>query len=81
LGSYLAFSDERLKDDINPTGKEENGIPTYTWKWNKSANKLGLHGNGYGTLSKVIKLIKPEAVTIKDGYEQVDYGMIGVAHG
>lgn len=81
LGAYQAFSDERLKDNINPTGKEENGIPTYTWKWNKAANKLGLHGDGYGTLSKVVKLIKPEAVTTKDGYEQVNYGMIGVAHG
>ena len=81
LGAYQAFSDERLKDDIKPTGKEENGIPTYTWTWNKAANKLGLHGDGYGTLSKVVKLIKPEAVTTKDGYEQVNYGMIGVAHG
>lgn len=81
LGAYQAFSDERLKDNINPTGKTENGIPTYTWTWNKEANKLGLHGSGYGTLSKVVKEIKPEAVTTKDGYDQVNYGMIGISHG
>lgn len=83
LGGYMAytgFSDIRLKDDIVKTG-EQNGIPTYKWKWNKIAEKLGLSGSGYGTLSKVVRQIKPEAVTSKDGYDQVNYSMIGVDHG
>lgn len=80
LSAYSAFSDERLKDDIEPTG-ETNGIQTFRWKWNKEAEKLGLKGYGFGTLSKVVKQIMPEAVTEKGGYEQVNYKMIGVNHG
>lgn len=83
LGAYQAYngySDVRLKDNIVSTG-EQNGIPTYKWTWNKIADKLGLSGSGYGTLSKVVKQIKPEAVTSKDGYDQVNYSMIGVDHG
>lgn len=82
LGSLgvMAFSDERLKDNIKPTGYE-NGIPTYKWDWNDKARKLGLSGSGYGTLSKVVKEIMPEAVSSKDGYDQVNYSLIGVKHG
>lgn len=80
LGAALAFSDERLKENIERTG-ETNGIPTFKWKWNKEAKKFGLEGDGFGTLSKFVKQVMPEAVSNKDGYEQVNYDMIGVKHG
>ena len=80
IGGALAFSDERLKDNIEQTG-EANGIPTFKWTWNKEAERFGLKGNGYGTLSKFVKQIAPSAVSFKDGYEQVNYDMIGVEHG
>lgn len=80
IGAAMAFSDEKLKENIEHTG-EANGIPTFKWTWNKDAERFGLKGNGYGTLSKFVKEIAPSAVSFKDGYEQVNYDMIGVEHG
>ena len=80
LSAYSAFSDERLKEDIEHVGTENN-VPIYRWKWNKVAEKLGITGDGYGTLSKVAKRINPDSVSMKDGFEQVNYKMIGVTHG
>ena len=83
LGSgalFAAFSDERLKDNIKPTGYE-NGIPTFEWTWNKAAEKLGLKGKGFGTLSKYAKQVNPDSVQVENGYEKVNYNMLGVSHG
>lgn len=80
LGAFAAFSDERLKKDIKRTG-EQNGFPTFEWEWNEAANKLGLFGKAYGTISKYVKEKMPEAVSGRDGYETVNYEMIGVSHG
>lgn len=77
---YSAFSDKRLKTNIVRVGTE-NGYPKYRWKWNKLGNKLGLFGEGFGTLSCIVKKMCPEAVTIDHGFEKVNYQMIGVTHG
>lgn len=74
------FSDVRLKKNIKRTG-EQNGFPTFEWEWNEAANKLGLFGKAYGTISKYVKEKMPEAVSGRDGYETVNYEMIEVSHG
>lgn len=80
LASAGMFSDVRLKRDIELIG-EQSGYPVYQWTWNDEANKLGLTGRAFGTLSYIVKEKCPEAVTVKDGYEQVNYKAIGVDHG
>lgn len=76
-----AFSDRRLKENLQSAGKE-NGFNVYTWDWNKEAKeKLGLTGSGRGVIADEVKRIKPEAVTSLSGYDTVDYEMIGVKHG
>lgn len=80
-GLKVAFSDRRLKDNIQKVGTE-NEFNVYTWDWNKEAKeKLGLAGSGRGVIADEVKRMKPEAVTSCSGYDTVDYEMIGVKHG
>lgn len=82
LGAYSAglFSDDRLKANIEHTGYE-NGIPTYQWEWNEKAADLNLYGKSYGTLASEVEKVRPDAVSVKDGFKVVNYDMIGVKHG
>lgn len=75
----LFSSDPRLKENIKKIGVE-NGFNTYSWDWNEEANKLNLHGSSKGVMADEVRSKRPDAVTIKDGYMQVDYGKIGVMH-
>jgi len=72
-------SDPALKENIVKTGKQ-NGFNTYTWVWNKVANKHGLFGNGRGVMADEVKAVNPKAVIVNNGYMAVNYNMIGVAH-
>lgn len=82
LGSlaFKAFSDRRLKDNIQKVGTE-NGYNVYTWQWNDLAKSLGLEGSGKGVIADEVKQVKPEAVKRHQGFDTVDYEMIGVKHG
>jgi len=75
-----AFSDRRLKDNIQKIGTE-NGYNVYTWDWNDKAKSLGLKGSGKGVIADEVKKVKPEAVKRHQGFDTVDYEMIGVRHG
>lgn len=75
-----AFSDRRLKDNIQKVGTE-NGYNVYTWDWNDIAKSLGLEGIGKGVIADEVKKIKPEAVKRHSGFDTVDYEMIGVKNG
>ena len=75
-----AFSDRRLKDNIQKVGVE-NGFNVYTWEWNEKANQLGLHGSSKGVIADEVKKVKPEAVKRHSGFDTVDYELIGVKHG
>lgn len=70
------FSDERLKTNINKIG-EKNGLPLYEWEWNQTAkDKFGLEGKDAGHMATDVELKYPEAISVKDGYKQVNYGLI-----
>mgnify|MGYP003635966137 CR=1 FL=1 len=78
IGSLFAmFSDERLKTNINKIG-EKNGMPWYEWEWNKTANdKFDLSGKSQGHMVSDVEINHPEAVSMQDGYKQVNYSILG----
>ena len=59
----------------------ENGYNVYTWDWNNKAKSLGLTGSGKGVIADEVKQVKPEAVKRHQGFDTVDYELIGVKHG
>jgi hypothetical protein len=81
LGAYTGaggtFSDSRLKTNIKPAGKR-NGLPWYTWDWNKEAEALGLFGSDEGVMAHEIADLKPEAIRVTNGYLTVNYDALGV---
>ena len=73
----LMFSDERLKENIKPIGKSENGHNLYTWDWNDKAKELGVNDPTTGVIAQEIMKYMPEAViTDKNGYYMVNYGVL-----
>jgi len=79
-GIGAAFSDARLKDDIQEIGKVD-GHMIYKWRWNDAAADLGLTGEGSGVLAQDVEKYAPEAVVERNGYKAVNYGALfeGVA--
>jgi hypothetical protein len=78
LQGAALFSDPRLKQNINKIGNQ-NGFNIYSWDWNAIAKNIGLTGSCIGVLSNEVKKLMPKAVTMaENGYDQVDYNMIGV---
>ena len=77
LAAMFAMSDERLKENIKPIGKSENGHNLYTWDWNDKAKELGVNTPTIGVLAQEVKKYMPEAV-IEDenGYYRVNYGVL-----
>ena len=70
-------SDERLKENIKPIGKSENGHNLYTWDWNDKAKELGINDPTTGVLAQEVKKYMPEAVVKDtDGYYKVNYGVL-----
>ncbi len=48
---YRAFSDIRLKQNIEHTAVDDKGTNWYSWDWNENAEKLGLKGSAYGVMA------------------------------
>lgn len=69
--SALFASDRRLKDSIVLVG-EENGYPIYHFRY-RGDNTIYR-----GVMAQDVIDIKPEAISIYDGYYMVDYAQIGV---
>lgn len=75
-GALLAlFSDKRLKSDLEKIG-EHNGLNVYSWKWNKDANNLGLHGAAQGHIAQELQKTHPHLVGQDEdtGFFFVNYG-------
>jgi hypothetical protein len=67
-----AFSDIRLKDNIQPAG-ERFGHSWFTWDWNDTARALGLSGSSEGVIADLVKPMRPDLVGERNGYLTVDY--------
>jgi len=80
IGGKVAgfFSDPKLKSNIEIVGVE-NGFNIYSWVWNELANKIGLFGESKGVMADQVKQVRPEAVSVINGYMHVNYSMIGVS--
>jgi hypothetical protein len=72
LGSsaLMAFSDERLKTDIEDTGEEIGGVPVKSWRW-KGSNERET-----GVIAQELEKKHPELVdkTHPSGFRRVNYG-------
>lgn len=66
------FSDERLKNNIEPLG-QENGHNIYEFSYNGIPDKRYI-----GVMAQEVQKTNPEAVKEIDGYLAVDYNKIGV---
>lgn len=78
MGLLAAFSDVRLKDNIEFTGEySPKGHEIYSWDWNEQANKLNLYGKGRGVIADKVEFKDPEAVTLDEsGFKKVDYARV-----
>ena len=76
IGALAAFSDPRLKKNINYLGKKK-GYNWYKWEWNSEAKSLGLEGEAHGVLAHEVQHI-PGVVGNVDGYSTVNYRALGV---
>lgn len=72
LGSAYMMSDERLKQDIKPLGKE-NGHNIYEFAYKSDPSKKFI-----GVMASEVQKTHPEAVEEINGYLAVDYDKIGV---
>jgi hypothetical protein len=77
LATLYMMSDKRLKENIKPIGKSENGHNVYTWDWNDKAKELGVNDPTTGVIAQEVMKYMPKAVT-KDanGYYMVNYGVL-----
>lgn len=79
LGAVAAFSDVRLKRDIQPLG-QRNGLNWYEWAWSDEAEQLGLSGKMQGVMAHEVIDDHPDAILTDGEYLMVDYSKLGVSH-
>jgi hypothetical protein len=71
--SCKRISDARLKDDIMPLGRLENGIRLYRYRYKWSEQRF------VGVMAQEVLNVVPEAVSLgADGYLRVDYEHLGL---
>lgn len=75
LGAIAAFSDVRLKRDIEPAGMR-NGLNWYKWTWSDEAADLGLSGDGEGVMAHEVAESHPEAIRTNGEFLMVDYSKL-----
>lgn len=70
VAALLAFSDERLKENIEPIGMRDDGIGIYKYdyKWGD--------GPFFGVMAQEVERVKPSAVFDIGGVKAVDYGQL-----
>ncbi|KVU10658.1 hypothetical protein WK62_05180 [Burkholderia ubonensis] len=77
-GLLGAFSDRRLKTDIEPTGEHlENGLPLYRYRYLWDIP----HVRRVGVMADEVRRVAPHAVwRDASGFDKVDYAAIGGSH-
>ena len=68
--ALMAFSDERLKTDIEPTGEKVAGVPVKSWTWKGTGQRET------GVIAQELERKHPELVdnTHPSGFKRVNYG-------
>ncbi|MCP3679388.1 MAG: tail fiber domain-containing protein [Gammaproteobacteria bacterium] len=73
----MAFSDERLKDNLVKVGKTSHpSINKYTWTWNDKAKKLDLSGNDEGYLAQEVEKVFPDLVGDNGEFKFINYNAL-----
>lgn len=74
--AITAFSDERLKENIEKEGELPDGTNVVSWDWKPGVN-LGV-GRQVGVLAQEVEKTNPGAVDNSDpsGFKKVDYGKV-----
>jgi hypothetical protein len=75
----MAFSDVRLKQNIEPVGVLANGLTLYSYEYIDEVKLHPLAGEGVqvGVMAQEVEQVYPYAVkTLDDGYKVVDYGLL-----
>ena len=75
----MAFSDVRLKQNIQPVGVLANGLTLYSYEYIDEVKLHPLAGEGLqvGVMAQEVEQVFPYAVkTLDDGYKVVDYGLL-----
>lgn len=71
----MLLSDRRAKTDIERIGTLPSGIPTYRFRYKTDGIER------LGVMSDDVREVMPEAVIVgPDGFDRVNYAMIGAAH-
>jgi hypothetical protein len=69
---FLPWSDVRLKTDVVPLGRDDNGLMAYEWTY------IFAPGRYRGYMADDVKRLYPHAVvTQPNGFDAVDYARIG----
>lgn len=78
IGTAIAASDRRLKENIRPVGRTPGGNTLYTWAWNSMARSLGLGDNPtLGVIAQEVMGVNPSAVyQTNKGWLVVDYSKV-----
>lgn len=73
-----AYSDRRLKVDIEPTGEKlENGLPLYRYRYLWDSTRV----RRFGVMADEVRRVAPAAVERDaSGFDKVNYDAIGGAH-
>ncbi len=74
MAALFAFSDERLKKNIEKIGETDSGRDLHQWEWNDTAKKkLGLTGSSEGVVAQENRDISKR---MPNGFLAVDYTKI-----
>lgn len=69
-GLFSLFSDRRLKADIRPVGKADNGLTIYSYRYKWGGPTM------LGYMAQEVQKVNPEAVGRSHGYLTVDYSKV-----
>lgn len=78
IGSFIkAFSDIRMKENIEMVGKTDAGFNIYEYDYKPEFKDVAGHGRFRGVMAQEIEQRIPEAVSVApNGYKMVDYSMV-----
>lgn len=78
VGSIMgAFSDIRMKENIELVGKTAGGINVYDFDYKPEFKGIAGHGRYRGVMADEVEKIIPEAVLVaSNGYKMVDYSKV-----
>lgn len=77
--SMMVGSDRKIKKDIVRIGNHPLGIGLYLFAYEPAYRERFGHGRQFGVMAQEVETVLPQAVSAHpDGYQMVDYEMLGV---